>query len=61
MTRYRCVVFQSTGNYVPYSGMSFKAASDAFEDYRGAGLRITVERNDGDGWLEAISYQPGRV
>ena len=30
MTNYRCVVFQSTGNYVPYAGGSIQAALDAF-------------------------------
>lgn len=61
MTRYRCVVFQSTGNYIPYSGVNFMAASDAFEDYRGAGLRIVLEKDDGRGWRDIVTYQPGRV
>ena len=63
MTKYRCVVFQSTGNYVPYSGVSYQAASDAFEDYRACGALIVIEQNAGDGygWSNIVTYQPGRV
>ena len=61
MTKYRCVVFQSTGNYVPYSGMNPVAASDAFYEYSQAGCFVTMDRNDGEGWTNCMTYQPGRV
>jgi hypothetical protein len=52
MTRYRCVVFQSTGNFIPYSGISFEDASNAMRQYEES-LSVEVQRNVGSGW-EAI-------
>ena len=49
MTRYRCVVFQSTGNFIPYSGVSFEAASHAMRLYEEVGS-VVVERFNNDEW-----------
>jgi hypothetical protein len=61
MPRYRCVVHQSTGNFIPYSGLNFMAASDAAHDYLHVGHMITVDRNDGHGWVNCSTVYPGRV
>jgi hypothetical protein len=49
VTRYRCVVFQSTGNFIPYSGISFEYASNAMRQYE-HDMSVEVQRNQGDGW-----------
>ncbi len=53
MTRYRCVVFQSTGNFIPYSGIDFMAASDAMETYQSMGS-VVVERLDNGEWSSVM-------
>ncbi len=61
MTKYRCVVMESTGNYVPYAGISFLAASDAMEEYKDAGVEVVIERDMGEGWQNVVRYVRGRV
>ncbi len=61
MTKYRCVVMESTGNYVPYAGISFLAASDAMEKYKYAGVEVVIERDIGEGWQNVVRYVRGRV
>ena len=49
MIRYRCVVFQSTGNFIPYSGVSFESASQAMRLYEEVGS-VVVERFNNNEW-----------
>jgi len=50
MPRYRCVVFQSTGNFVPYSGIDYMAASDAWDKYAVTEHHVVLQRHTADGW-----------
>jgi hypothetical protein len=52
---------ESTGNYVPYAGISFLAASDAMEEYKDAGVEVVIERDMGEGWQNVVRYVRGRV
>jgi hypothetical protein len=49
MTRYRCIVFQSTGNFVPYAGIDFMAASDAMRSYEPE-HSVHVQHLTEEGW-----------
>jgi hypothetical protein len=51
MTQYRCVVYQSTGNFIPYSGLSFEYASHAMRQFEQE-WSVVVQRNlgYGEGW-----------
>ena len=51
MNHYRCIVIESTGNYVPYSGLSFEAASHALSLYGEVNTVLVQQKEyDGLGW-----------
>ncbi len=55
MTRYRCIVFQNTGNFIPYSGFDFMAASDAMATYQHMGSVVVEKRgNDESEWVNVM-------
>ena len=59
MTKYRCIIHLSTGNYIPYSGASLESALDHMQQNMLADT-ILVERLGAYGW-EVISgvYRKG--